>query len=1292
MRDDLVHDCFLFMDQLYGFDKLISRNHEIFSNSIIYTADSDYLPDWDFQCHNPILTDFTWTNHKGGFEGLRQKGWTTVTVSAIKLASLKTNTKISILGQGDNQLLKIKINTTGISHKEMKDYCLNQLEIFRNELDSIFSRIGLPLKMEETWVSESTFSYGKFMIFKGSALPTSLKRASSFRPYSSENIPTLDNSISTISANGMSMFMNDLKADMALISTILETTFCFSYHLTNSLLLGKGLEATLPNVVKNLDWYDFKKHDFNSYNGKILLLRPLMTCGGILGGYPVCCPLHFIVRGFPDPLTEWLVFLKNLCDVNHSNYLLSFINNMINIDTVKPKSYLGLISEPLSLNILDNSRPEGLFKGICKNYLQNANWIKNNYFKEFIRADTTKKTELIEVLVSMKLYDARLAHEIMESTAWGYMDNVTSRVRSTSTMQVLAPKNSQRTPLKDMKNAESNCMRSTIMRIYQHKKAILNIRTECSRIIAQTLREESWKITPIVRVTTHHPLEILKLIYVGYDSCLSCKVGNNDYILCIGSKDLSDKKLNAYSIEGPHVPYIGSKTSVKIQSDVERLPTNPDPLTHKAVRLQRVIGWFVSENNPISNIISSILTSITDADPNRFRTQHSTMTGSEDHRFRDSVTKSGAYGLNPRCFIYLTPICEDPINLFILKQSFPDVYVPKFCNKQLSVSCVYIKLVFLACVEMNFKSLPDRIKNIIIPSRRKGTSDLWEICCDRFLENNTFSDQLKLVCLKSLFLILPTEEDRIIVSPSHMLNYIVNNDICSRFSFDFVETNRWMNDLEECQILNLSPDYLSKLVKINNNRLENNVHTNKEIIDIFKSLKNIILSFPSKIIDISISSEQLIDNEETNEYKMMNCLRQFPRAIWDIPHFCILDTSRILTWIDDLEQLSDVSTRDILVLGDGLGYITLYLKAMLHVENVVPFNYINEYDLSDEALSNVWNVFNTNNDDGKSKYDKLIKQISECNMDILSDPDIFISMLKGVITNAILLCDVTFNKEFNKWESWKSYMILCYKMLGSLCLEIHINLSSCSLGLIGIISYYWKSLNLITTCRRCNIGSIVNNDLIIKFNNKSDLEPLNHVDLEDRFITASKKYGLVQYTTIGDSTKRMTPATKSSLDSQELIDIIKGVAESIEYLRPKFLSLIKLHNPYFIKDLITTRNSTNSLISMLRYSVKHITSKNCLEYKIKKEKDVKKFLISLGRRSLIGFLFSDTMIKYIYTNMVINDIKNTIYQDDIEFITNYITQSIYLKLGDDATLFNDNMVFRFKLSDFIGSRGVASLK
>ncbi|KAI0986769.1 hypothetical protein GJ496_002756 [Pomphorhynchus laevis] len=98
------------------------------------------------------------------------------------------------------------------------------------------------------------------------------------------------------------------------------------------------------------------------------------------------------------------------------------------------------------------------------------------------------------------------------------------------------------------------------------------------------------------------------------DMCQLCKMEKNDYILCTGSKELSERK---------------------ICSEVEKLPTNPDPLTHKAVRLQRVIGWFISEDTPIANIISFTLTAITDADPNRFRTQHSAVTGSEDHRFRD---------------------------------------------------------------------------------------------------------------------------------------------------------------------------------------------------------------------------------------------------------------------------------------------------------------------------------------------------------------------------------------------------------------------------------------------------------------------------------------------------------------------------------------------------------------------------------------------------------------------------------------------------------------------------------
>lgn len=48
------------------------------------------------------------TNLKGGFEGLRQKGWTIFTICAIFLHAFRNNYNITVLGQGDNQVVVLK--------------------------------------------------------------------------------------------------------------------------------------------------------------------------------------------------------------------------------------------------------------------------------------------------------------------------------------------------------------------------------------------------------------------------------------------------------------------------------------------------------------------------------------------------------------------------------------------------------------------------------------------------------------------------------------------------------------------------------------------------------------------------------------------------------------------------------------------------------------------------------------------------------------------------------------------------------------------------------------------------------------------------------------------------------------------------------------------------------------------------------------------------------------------------------------------------------------------------------
>ncbi|WKX92527.1 hypothetical protein Q1695_010509 [Nippostrongylus brasiliensis] len=50
-----------------------------------------------------------WYGHESFFEGMRQKGWTLLTISLIAGTAYRLGMYINILGQGDNQIVLVKI-------------------------------------------------------------------------------------------------------------------------------------------------------------------------------------------------------------------------------------------------------------------------------------------------------------------------------------------------------------------------------------------------------------------------------------------------------------------------------------------------------------------------------------------------------------------------------------------------------------------------------------------------------------------------------------------------------------------------------------------------------------------------------------------------------------------------------------------------------------------------------------------------------------------------------------------------------------------------------------------------------------------------------------------------------------------------------------------------------------------------------------------------------------------------------------------------------------------------------
>lgn len=58
---------------------------------------------------DPILGPMCLIGPEAWMEGQRQKGWTLITILMLLLVAREKNTQVSLLGQGDNQMVIVKV-------------------------------------------------------------------------------------------------------------------------------------------------------------------------------------------------------------------------------------------------------------------------------------------------------------------------------------------------------------------------------------------------------------------------------------------------------------------------------------------------------------------------------------------------------------------------------------------------------------------------------------------------------------------------------------------------------------------------------------------------------------------------------------------------------------------------------------------------------------------------------------------------------------------------------------------------------------------------------------------------------------------------------------------------------------------------------------------------------------------------------------------------------------------------------------------------------------------------------
>lgn len=85
-------------------------------------------------------SDTTWQGQPGGCEGLRQKGWTSVIVSALAANQYETGLHSHIIGQGDNQVIVVSVPVpiTGVSSTDyLRDYPEEITKVIKMYLENL---------------------------------------------------------------------------------------------------------------------------------------------------------------------------------------------------------------------------------------------------------------------------------------------------------------------------------------------------------------------------------------------------------------------------------------------------------------------------------------------------------------------------------------------------------------------------------------------------------------------------------------------------------------------------------------------------------------------------------------------------------------------------------------------------------------------------------------------------------------------------------------------------------------------------------------------------------------------------------------------------------------------------------------------------------------------------------------------------------------------------------------------------------------------------------------------------
>lgn len=670
MRSVITDEYFQMMDHLMGYNNLIKRTHSFFSEAKLYSASAD--AELETTENDLKENDYCWSGHLGGLEGLRQGGWTVVTVCLLLSFCRSKALEFRLIGQGDNQVLQFSIPVTQEQQTQLSVGNYSQLRLIvqeiKNDLISFMAQVGLPLKAKETWESSRLFVYGKEIIMSGVPISMDLKRIS--RMYGAVNspYPSTDVIISNIFASGVGATNNTIVPIvpyfMAVFSSSIELQRLMLFHP----LLNSSAEEMIRKAKSPVFRFNFKNSsedsriDYSVPKHKVVdslmdfdkyliynLLKPKS-----LGGFGVQLYPYFFLRGFPDSGYTTISFLKNILLVSHNELICSQVRSLLLFKKNPEISPTLLFENPDSLNLIGLSSGLHKIKEITGEIIKQDIGISNNMFKEMLRQGSDGLRELCDQLFKLDPLPVLFIADLLDATVPGYANKVISQVEKATTMRKLVMDKGGALLRDSLDRLEGGAVvwsfASKILIESDFDMNVADIDWDDLTDFLVRWRSSAWGKN-IDGVTVPHPLALLHPSSDGNkcDHCMAnrsvpCEKPENDYFVVCVSDSMVMNPYVAYSRVENYSPYLGSNTSEKVEAWTKKSTFKQAmPLMKKAANIQKLVGWWIKFGSPANDFVDNLWYSVTDENPRLYDSSSQLISGSVFHRYHSTRINRGGF-------------------------------------------------------------------------------------------------------------------------------------------------------------------------------------------------------------------------------------------------------------------------------------------------------------------------------------------------------------------------------------------------------------------------------------------------------------------------------------------------------------------------------------------------------------------------------------------------------------------------------------------------------------------------